>query len=301
VQAQSHVPHEVIVIDDASEDESLEVLARHFPDVRALPSSAAGVPRGFAGAVNAGIRASTGELVALLNNDTECEPQWLAEMVRVLLEHPRAASCACRMLQKDRMHVNAVCLMLTAGGAARTVGDGDPDGPPYEDACGVFGPSGGAALWRRDVFERIGLFDEDYFAYCEDADLAFRARAAGYDSVYAPRARIVHLEGRCPSLARGDKVMLRIRNGVWFAFSNLPGAVLRRRFPRIFWETWGRYLFKYGPRPWKVEGRSFWRATGRLLCGAGLLFGKRRERLERSVADTESLAGWLGWNPFSPG
>jgi GT2 family glycosyltransferase len=220
-------------------------------------------------------------------------------MVAQLDRHPDAASCACRMLQKDRAHINAAGLMLHADGTAGTIGDGDSDGPPYDREVELFGPSGGAALWRRAALDRLGLFDEDYFAYYEDADLAFRARAAGWRCVYAPDSRVVHLEGRTPSLARFDKVAYRLRNATWFVWTNLPARTLRRGLLRFAWSTGWRPLLKYGPRPWKVEGRSFWKAMAMLHLHPLKLWRKRAWRQRGHTVPPAELERWLGHNPFA--
>ncbi|MFH0910575.1 MAG: glycosyltransferase family 2 protein [Planctomycetota bacterium] len=295
---QTQRPMETIVVDDASQDESVAFLGERFPWVKVLCSSEEGAPQGFARAANVGIRASTGTAVALLNNDTIADKTWLEEMARALERHPRAASASCRMLCRDRRRVNALGLQFRADGTCAALASEEADGPRFDRECEVFGPSGGAALWRRKALEDIGLFDEDFFAYYEDADLAFRARAAGYASVYAPRSRVVHLEARCPSLSRVDKVALRLRNMVWFAALNFPPELLRRQFPGIPFRMRLRYFLKYGLRPWKVEGRAFWKAARMLAFSSGRTAEKREKRLAAHTAHTADLMRWMGRDPF---
>lgn len=299
IAGQTLQPFETLVVDDASNDRSVEYLRAEFPWVTVIPSSDTATPQGFAGSCNTGIRRAKGELIALLNNDTQTEPAWLEEMVKALQAEPRAGSCACRMLQKDPRYINAAGLQLSSGAACSCIGDGDEDGAVYDQPKWIFGPSGGAALWRREVLDTIGLFDEDYFAYYEDADLAFRAQARGFACLYAPASRVIHLEGRCPSLTRIDKVGLRIRNAFWFAWGNLPAGVLARHLGPVLWSTLGRYLLKYGMRPWKVEGRSFWRAFTSLLFSPKKLMRKRSERVKDQTVDDQVLEAWLGINPFT--
>jgi hypothetical protein len=300
IRGQTLPPDETIVVDDASRDDSLAFLAKAYPWVRALPAADDGRPRGFAGAVNAGIRAAAGSEVALLNNDTEAHPGWLAGLAAALAGAPDAAAAASRMYQKDGRTINAAGLLLRADGTVGALADGEPDGPRFETPREIFGPSGGAALWRRAVLEEIGLFDEDFFAYYEDADLAWRARAAGYTAVYAPASRVVHTEGRCPTLPRREKVALRLRNAAWFVWGNLPAGLLCRRGLRIGWALWGRYFCKYGLRPWKVEGQAFWRAAGMLLGAPRTLLAKRRRRQALRRVPAGALASWLGRDPFAP-
>ncbi|GEM_PF-2786673 len=288
-----------IVVDDASRDGSRGLVRTRYPWVELVSSSDTGAPQGFAAAVNTGLRMARGTYAAMLNADTEADGRWLSGMIEALDAAPDAAACAPRMVYGDGRTVNALGLGLSRGGVAGALHKGEPDGSRFDRACEVFGPSGGAALWRREALERVGLFEEAFFAYHEDADLALRARAAGYTCRYAPAARVVHYEARCPSLARADKVALRMRNAAWCAFANLPAPTLLAHLPRVFWETRLRYCLKYGPRPWKVEGRAFWRATGWLVRGVPHLVRMRRARQRARTVPPEALAAWLGRDPFA--
>ncbi|MBN1257095.1 MAG: glycosyltransferase family 2 protein [Planctomycetes bacterium] len=299
IAEQTLPPLEVIVVDDASVDSSIAMLEKEYPGIRLLKSGDGVAPRGFAATVNTGIKASTGEYIALLNNDTKPEARWLEEMVTAMEQQPRAASCASRMLHKDGKNINAVGLIFNANGTCGALGDGELDDERFDKNCEVFGPSGGAALWRKSALDKIGLFDEDFFAYWEDADLSYRARAAGFISIYAPKARVLHLEGGCKTLQRYDKVRLRIRNGCWFAFCNLPLGTLFRRFYKIAWAMEYRYFFKYGLRPWKVECRSFWKAIMEVELSPRVFFKKRKERREKQIVADLEITRWLGCNPFA--
>jgi hypothetical protein len=189
--------------------------------------------------------------------------------------------------------------MLDGRGSCRTIADGKMDCEDFSGECEIFGPSGGAALWRKSVLDEIGIFEHDYFAYYEDADLAFRARAAGYKAVYAPKSKIIHLEGRCPSLKRFDKVAFRLRNCFWFVWTNFTKEMLAENFGGILWETYFRHLFKYGPRIWKVEGRSFWKASLWILLSLPKIFSMRAFRKSKQEVESKELQKWVGCNPFA--
>ncbi|MHC4871570.1 MAG: glycosyltransferase family 2 protein [Planctomycetota bacterium] len=296
--AQSLKPHEIIVVDDASADNSFEYVKVNYTSVIVIKSSETNVPQGFSGGVNAGIEKSSGDYIALLNNDTETDPDWLKEMYEAIIKYPEAGSCSCKMYLKDGTHINALGLMLEKGGSCRTIADGIPDDGQFDEEREIFGPSGGAALWKKEVLDDIGIFEHDYFAYCEDADLAFRARAAGYISVYAPKSKMIHLEGRCPSLARFDKVALRLRNTFWFVWTNFPSEMIAGNLKEILWETLFRHMFKYGPRLWKVEGRSFWKAFLSIIISIPAIIKMRTKRSSKRKAAAEKLLMWLGCNPF---
>lgn len=295
---QSLKPLEIIVVDDASTDNSIEYLKINYSSVITIPSSNTNIPQGFAGGVNAGIRIAKGDYIALLNNDTEVDIDWLKEMHVTIEKYPNAASVSCKMYLKDGKHLNALGLMLENGGSCRTIADGIIDNGQFEEETEIFGPSGGAALWRKNVLDKIGIFEHDYFAYYEDADLAFRARAAGYISIYAPKSKMIHLEGRCPSLARFDKVALRLRNAFWFVWSNFPRRTIITSLLPILWDTFFRHMFKYGPRIWKIEGRSFWKAAFNIIKSLPELYKKRKTRMKNCSVSPEDLELWLGKNPF---
>ena len=226
---QTYRDFETIVVDNASTDASRELIRVQFPEVRVLT-----LPKNvfFAGAVNAGIRASVSEFVALLNNDTEAEPDWLAALVQALREHPSAGLAASKMLLYDRRDV-----LNSAGDLYRT--DGTPgnrgvweiDRGQYDGARLVFGACGGAALYRRAMLDDIGLFDEDFVGYCEDVDLNFRAQLAGYQCVFVPEARIYH---RLSATGGGPIAsFLCGRNFISVIVKDVPGPLLRRYLPRI--------------------------------------------------------------------
>ena len=190
LRSQTYPRVETIVADNGSTDGSLELLARDYAWVRVLPL---GENRGFAGACNAGMRAARGEIVVLLNNDTEADPHWLEEVVAAFQRHPKAGLVASKMLLFDRRDT-----FHTAGDFYRL--DGIPgnrgvwqrDVGQYNREEYVFSACGGSAAYRKSVLEQIGLLDEDFFFSCEDVDLAWRAQLTGYRCVYAPRAVVYH-------------------------------------------------------------------------------------------------------------
>lgn len=190
LRSQTLREFEVIVADNGSIDGSLELLARDYPEVRVL---ALGENRGFAGACNAGIKATQGTYVALLNNDAEADPGWLSEVVAAFQRHPEAGLVASKMLLFERRNT-----FHTAGDFYRV--DGIPgnrgvwqkDEGQYDREEAVFSACGGSAAYRRTMLDQVGLLDEDFFFSCEDVDLAWRAQLAGWRCVYVPRAIVYH-------------------------------------------------------------------------------------------------------------
>ncbi|HIE38468.1 MAG TPA: glycosyltransferase family 2 protein [Anaerolineales bacterium] len=270
---------EVIVADNGSTDGSLELLSRDYPEVQVL---ALGENRGFAGACNAGIRAARGEFVVLLNNDTEANPHWLAEVVAAFERHPEAGIVASKMLLFDRRDT-----IHTAGDFYRV--DGIPgnrgvwqrDDGQYDAEAYVFSACGGSGAYRRELLEEIGLLDEDFFYSCEDVDLAWRAQLAGYRCVYAPRAVVYHKLS-----ATGGGTIASFYDGRNFIY------LLVKDYPGDLWRTYWRAILK---AQFRLAGEALraWRgaaARARLRGMLAGLFGiPRMLRKRRAVQRTRRV------------
>jgi GT2 family glycosyltransferase len=228
LRSQTLRDFEVLVADNASTDNSRELLAREYPEVRVIALERNG---GFTGACNAGLRAARGEFLILLNNDTEADPRWLEEAAAAFARHPQAGLIASRMLLFDRRNI-----FHTAGDLFRVDGTPGNRGVWQEDhgqfAEGpVFSANGGSAAYRRVMLDQIGLLDEDFFFSCEDVDLAWRAQLAGWPCVYAPQAVVYHKlsasgGGATASFHDG-------RNFIYLLAKDVPGCIWRRYWPNI--------------------------------------------------------------------
>ncbi|MBI1801147.1 MAG: glycosyltransferase family 2 protein [Chloroflexi bacterium] len=229
LRAQTYTPFEVLLVDNASTDESVACARRAFDGIRIVTLAA---NRVFAGAANEGIRAARGEIIALLNNDTEAEPSWLSELVASLLQEPEAGMAASKMRlfdRRDALH-NAGDGFgrngLPVNRGARLTDQGQFDGDHF-----VFSACGGAAAYRRAMLDQIGLFDEDFVAYCEDVDLGWRAQLAGWRCVYAPRAIVYHKLSATGGGALSSYFVGR--NVIWVMAKNLPARLWRKYWRRI--------------------------------------------------------------------
>lgn len=229
LRAQTCRDFETIVVDNNSTDGSPEYVAGAFPDVRLLRLSYNGA---FAGAVNAGITQARGEIVVLLNNDTEAEPTWLAELLAALEREPGAGMAASKLLLFDRRDT-----LQSAGdyygldGIPGNRGVWQRDDGRYDRDRWVFGACGGAAAYRRSLLEDVGLFDDDLVAYCEDVDLNLRARLRGHSCAFAPKARVYHKLS-----ATGAGPLASYYNGRNFLYvlaKDVPEAILRRYWRRM--------------------------------------------------------------------
>jgi hypothetical protein len=216
--AQTLADHEVVVVDNGSSDGSLSYLAGEHPRVRVL---ALGANTGFAHAANVGMEAAAAELVALVNTDVVLAPDWLERMTAALQSDSGTASVACKMLQlADTATIYDAGDVLRRDGACEQRGRFMVDDGRWDEGGEVFGACAGAALYRRSAVVGVGGFDNRYFAYLEDVDLALRLRLAGWRCRYEPAVAFHAGEGSSKRLPGGHHFLVT-RNTVllvakWF-------------------------------------------------------------------------------------
>jgi GT2 family glycosyltransferase len=183
------VPHRVIVVDDGSSDGTPARLRADWPDVSCVSLEA---NQGFSAACNRGAREGSGEIIVLLNNDVECPPDFLEELVSPLND-PAVGSVASLMLLPGGELIDSIGLSADPTLAGFPRHQGEPRERAREAFPALAGPAGAAAAYRRSAWEAIGGLDEAIFAYMEDLDLALRMRLAGWRSAVALDAVATHL------------------------------------------------------------------------------------------------------------
>lgn len=224
LRQQTFSDFEVIVVDDASADDSVALLTSDYPDVRLIENR---TNVGFVRSCNTGAAAARGQMLVLLNSDTAPEPTWLAELVKAFVANPRAATVTSKLLlfdRRDTLHTTGD--LLGVDGIPRNRGVWEVDRGQYDAALQVFSGCGGATAYRREVWQALGGFDEDFWMYLEDVDFGFRARLAGWDAVFAPAARVYHHLS-----ASGGDVLASYyvgRNTIWLIAKNMPRQLLLR-------------------------------------------------------------------------
>ena len=229
----------VLVVDNGSTDGSVEWLKEHR-----VPSIFFKENTGFSGAVNTGIRAADTPYVLLLNNDTRVEPGFVAAMERAMDQSPKIFSVSSRMIQMyhpelldDAGDMYSILGWAYQRGVGRSVN-------LYQKSCRVFSACAGAAIYRRAVFDEIGLFDELHFAYLEDIDVGWRAKLYGYDNVYCPDAAVYHVgSGTSGSRYNSFKVRLAARNCIYLNYKNMPGWQILLNAPFLLAGIFVKYLF----------------------------------------------------------
>jgi GT2 family glycosyltransferase len=226
---QLNQPFEVVVVDNGSSDGSPEMVLQEFSGQPAfqLKLIRNGDNRGFCAANNQGFAASNSELVALLNNDAEAEPDWLRALAGVFEDGPEIGMAASKILvYEDPRRIDKAGHLIYPDGQNRGRGSGEFDAGQYDRIEEVLWPDGCAAMYRRAMLDQIGGFDEDFFAYADDAELGLRARIAGWNCIYTPHAVVRHHRGATLGVRSGRRLELIERNRVLLAAKLFPWSLL---------------------------------------------------------------------------
>lgn len=244
---QTYLDFDIIVIDNGSTDGTSKFVEENYPKIRIIKNQ---TNKGFV-AVNQGIKSSSTEFVVLLNNDAIAKEDWLEELVAGLKRHPEAGFAASKMLKADQKTIDSAgdgFNLNIMGGYA--IGSGKLDSEKYNEEKFCFSASGGAAIYRKEVFEKVGKFDEKFFAYFEDIDFGFRANFAGFKCVYIPKAVVYHRGGETAVHNSLYHLRLTDRNKIITVLKNLPFRYFlkykRATFDLLFWPL--IELLKQGPR-----------------------------------------------------
>ncbi|MBV9742418.1 MAG: glycosyltransferase family 2 protein, partial [Acidobacteriia bacterium] len=223
LRRQAGVAFEVILVDNGSSDGSAEMAEREF-GVEVIRN---GENRGFCAANNQGIHAARGEFVALLNNDAEAEPGWLEALWRAAASAADVGMVASKILAwEDPRRIDKAGHLIFPDGQNRGRGSGAEDCGQYDHDQEALWPDGCAALYRKAMLDQIGGFDEDFFAYGDDAELGLRARIAGWRCVYAPRAVVRHHRGATLGKDSARRLELIERNRLLLAIKLFPLGLL---------------------------------------------------------------------------
>ncbi len=283
IASQTFRDFETILVDNASHDGSVPFVQENFPWTRIIVNPE---NLGFAGGTNVGIRNANGHFILTLNNDTRLEPNFLLEMSAAMESTSRVGIVAPKMLLMDG-RINSTGMCISRSGAAWNRGMFEDDNGQYSTSDLVIGACAGAALYRRNLFDDIGLFDEDFFLYHEDVDLSFRAFLAGWDCLYWPKAVVWHVNSG--TLESGSDLCIYYvnRNILWFVVQSYPAWLLITSLPWILGRTLASVAFYSLNGHFRVIMRSKKDAlSGMFTAGKKRVFVKRRipyEKITRFV------------------
>lgn len=222
---------EIIVVDNGSSDGSVEYIQSNDVTIKLVRNKK---NRGFAGGINSGVKESHAKYVVFLNNDTAVDKNWLKYLVECADNHPEVFSVNPKLLNfSDRKLIDGVGIQINEVGQARSIGWQEKDSGQYEKEQYIFGATGGASLFVREKFIKLGMFDESFFMYSEEVDLAFRAQFAGWKSIYCPKAVVFHKHK-----ATAKKYPQRIE---YWQFRNMMATIIKD-FPSEILLKNGRWI-----------------------------------------------------------
>ncbi len=239
---------EIIIIDNASNDSSIEIIQSFQKSVRYVLNNK---NLGYAAGMNTGFRAATGDYIVTLNNDMTVEPDWLDRPVQIFLSNDKIGIICCRQMQSYNTgiidglyHQINYDLSITPVGAGKPY---DHTNPNHFKEGYILSANGGSAIFRKNTIEQIGGFDENFFAYWEDVDLCFRAFFHGWKIYYCPSSVVYHLGSASFQNINYMKYYYREKNRLLFFYKNFPISLILRRLPLLLlWElrTFRVFLIK---------------------------------------------------------
>jgi GT2 family glycosyltransferase len=237
---QTFRPLETIVVDNASTDGSVDFIKNRYPDIKLIVNER---NLGFGGGNNVGILSSEGRYIMMLNNDTRLDPKCIEELKGSLEKDRRYGACASKiLLEYEDNLIDAAGIVVCPDGLS--IGRGRLEkGDLYDEEAEVFFASDCACLYRREMLEDIGLYDEDFFAYADETDMGWRAQLAGWKCIYNPKAIVHHFHSASSGTYSSFKAFLVERNRIWVALKNFPVSLL---IFGQFYTFWRYVLQAYG-------------------------------------------------------
>jgi GT2 family glycosyltransferase len=236
---QTHTNCEIIVVDNGSSDESVAVVREIFPAVKIIEL---GENRGFTGGNSAGLKRACGDFIALVNNDVITEGDWLEKLIWPMLVDPSVGICASKLIVDGRDVIDSAGNGFTTGGAGFNRGFG-ADRQRFSISESVFGACGAAVLYRREMLDEIGFFDDDFFLYDEDIDLSFRAQLAGWKCWYVAGAVAHHKGNATVGRLSDDHVYYHTRNLEFVWIKNMPLGLMIRFAPQKLLQEIGSFCY----------------------------------------------------------
>ncbi len=298
---QTYTRYEVIFVDTGSTDGSLQYLNGRSDRITTVICA----ENSFSAGNNAGIRLAKGKYVLVLNNDVELDENFLSRLVEAAERSlPAVGMWATKILNFYRRDViDSTGLLIYPDGICRGRGRMQRDSGQFDKSLEVFFPSGCAGMYRKDMLDTIGLFDEDYQFFLEDSDLGFRARLGGWTCLYVPDAKLYHRYSATVGKYSARKAFLVERNRVWFAAKLFPLPLLLRSplytLQRYCYQLYGVFARKGSAA--KLAGESSGVRLVMIVCSAWIsaivslprIVAKRKAVRKYTVVGSKEIVSWF--------
>jgi GT2 family glycosyltransferase len=221
LEKQTYPNYEIIFVDDGSTDGSVEFVRENFPSVKLITNDKPDL--GSAACANIGIEASSGDYIAVIDVDTDNEPDWLEKLVDVMESGDDIGMCGSKLLNYDNHKIIDFAGELIYKDFS-FIGRGlnELDEGQYDNVEEIFGPMAAAALYRKAMFEVTGLFDVDYYTYPDDFDMGWRGRIAGWKCMFVPTARVYHVHSAIGGVGSLSKAYHLEKNRILMMIKNAP-------------------------------------------------------------------------------
>lgn len=289
LERQTVTPHEIILLDNASSDASIEIVER-FASVRLILSAR---NTGFARGNNLAILSAdvASEWIALLNPDAFADPVWLESLLLATERRPEFSAFGSKLINaRDPAVLDGTGDAYHPSGRVWRNGHGVAVADVEDRECEIFSACAAACLYRRDAIDALGGFDEDYFCYVEDVDLGFRLQLAGHRCWYVPQSVVLHLGSATTGGQDSDFAVYHgHRNLVWTFIKNMPGALFWLMLPlHLVLNVASMLLFSVRGR-----GALIMRAKYHALLGVPAMWRKRQHIQRNRVASLAQIWGLL--------
>jgi GT2 family glycosyltransferase len=227
----------IVAVDNGSSDGSVEFIKQNYPNVH-LIELAKNI--GFTGGVNTGINwalSQTADYIALFNNDAVADKNWLESLVDVLNRQDKVGIVTCKLLRSDKKHFDSTGDQYSVFGLPFPRSRNVEDTGQFNKAEFIFSASGGASLYRSELFKQIGVFDQKFFAYYEDVDLSFRAHLAGWKVYYQPDAVVYHEVNATSSRLGSFSRYHATKNFFMLYTKDMPGWLYWKYLPKFLYQA----------------------------------------------------------------
>lgn len=294
ITSQTYQDFEVILLDNASTDHSIEGIETRWPEIRVMRFME---NLGFSRANNIGARHASGEWLAILNNDAFPEPNWLEQFAEAVKENPQAAFFSSLLLNADQpQRVQGSGDIYNISGFAWSRDNNTDLEQSVLSQGEIFSPSAAAAIYRRDVFLQVGGFDETFGSHLEDVDLGFRLRLQGYRCWYVPQAVVLHIGSASYGRESNRTVYQVQRNVIWAYVKNMPSPLFWKYLPAHIFANFV-FLAYYS---FRGQTAVVWKAKWDAVRALPKIWIKRADIQSNRVASSELISSMLDHHWLAP-